>query len=92
MSRAMTLDDFRPFREGSVLVLHTYRLYRDAFVWLHDRVEGDRVYGTFVNSGDMLSSAPEVDGYLYEMDGVVCCGSSAARVYDDPPEEDQGED
>src|SRR4051794_39590201 len=92
MARAMTLDDFRPFDTGSVLVLHTYRHHRDAFVWLHDRVEGSRVYGTLVNSGEKLSAAPEVDGYLYEFEGAVCCGSSAAPVYNDAPDEPDPED
>ncbi|NJK51046.1 hypothetical protein HC931_25690 [Candidatus Gracilibacteria bacterium] len=76
--RPLTLDDFRPLERGTVVILHYCAFNKGTFVWLHERVEGDRVEGQFAYNGEKFS--PPRD-YLYECDGRVCQGSGAEPVW-----------
>lgn len=89
----LTLDDFLAWPKGRVEILHYNDTNKGSFVWIHDRVEGDRVFGQYVYPGDVLEA--DVDGYLYEFEGVVCRGSGAEPMHlempPDPEPEDEGE-
>jgi len=80
--KALTLDDFRKLKRGTILRLHYDHVNRGEFLWSHDRVEGNRVLGKFAYLGDEWS---EVGDYLYEFHGEVCRGSDAEPVWDRVP-------
>jgi hypothetical protein len=82
-NRPFTLDDFRSLEHGTVVILHYCTFNQGTFVWLHDRVEGDRVVGQFAYEGEQFS--PKLD-YLYECDGCVCWGSGAEPVWSVMPD------
>jgi hypothetical protein len=42
-NRPLTLDDFRSLERGTVVILHYCAFNQGSFVWLHDRVQGERV-------------------------------------------------
>ncbi len=82
---ALTLDYFRGLRRGTTEILHYNAYNQGTFVWIHDRVEGDRVWGRYLYSGENLNDA-EIGSYLYESDGYVCRGSGAERLYLEMPQ------
>jgi hypothetical protein len=77
-NRPLTLDDFRNLEPGTVVILHYCCWNRGSFVWLHDRVEGGRVWGQFAYEGEKLS---DLGDYLYEFCDRVCRGSGAEPVW-----------
>lgn len=87
---ALTLDDFRAMPKGTVQILHYNDTNKGTFVWIHDRVEGDRVFGQYIYPGDVLDG--DIDGYLYECDGVVCRGSGAEPVHLEMPDDPECDD
>ena len=72
-----TLEDFRKMKKGTVKWLCYNDYNKGEFVWVHDRVEGDRLFGQFAYEDDQLS---EIGSYLYEYEGYVCRGSGAEVV------------
>lgn len=90
---ALTIADFTAMEAGAVQVLHYNSTNKGTFVWVHDHVEGDRVFGRFVYPGEKLDV--EIGGYLYEFEGVVCRGSGAEPVHfempEDPDEDEEDE-
>ena len=76
--RPLTLADFAAMPKGSQARLYYDSTNRGSFLWRHDRVEGDRVFGQFLYDEDDWSS---VDDYLYEFDGEVCRGSGAEPLW-----------
>lgn len=77
-NRPLTLDDFRSLEHGTVVILHYCAFNKGTFVWLHDRVEGDRVVGQFAFQEEKFSLLGD---YLYEFHGQVCRGSGAEPVW-----------
>ena len=77
-SRPLTLEDFRFLQPGTVIILHYCTFNKGTFVWLHDRVEGDRIVGQFAYEGEKFSA---LGHYLYEFCGHVCRGSGAEPVW-----------
>ena len=80
--RPLELADFRALEKGVMFTLYYHTFNRGEMIWIHDRVEDDRVWGAFVcGDGQPVS----VGNYLYEDDGVVCCGSGAEPVWAGQP-------
>ena len=86
-----TLDDFRKMEKGTIAILHFKCINKGEFVWQHDRVEGNSVFGQLAHSGAQFS---QVDGYLYKFGEFVCKGSGAEPVCRKMPEDrgEEGED
>ena len=81
-----TLDDFRNLRRGVLIPLH-YNLYnKGSFMWVHSHVDGDKVWGRYVMSGEPHQDV-DIGPYLYEFEGVVCRGSGAEPVCLQMPED-----
>lgn len=76
--RPLTLDDFRSLERGIVVTLHYCAFNQGSFDWLHNRVEGDRVWGQIAYEKDNFS---ELGSYLYEYCGRVCINSGAEPVW-----------
>ena len=83
----MRLVDFENMKQGAIVKLHYNDHNRGSVYWVHDHVEGDEVYGRFVEEEDSLDDAREVGPYLYEFTGYVCCGSGAEPVCREMPED-----
>jgi hypothetical protein len=81
--RALTLADFAAIPQGQIVRLYYWCYNKGDFRWLHDRVEGDRVFGQFCYDEERDWS--ELDDYLYEYLGVVARGSGAEPVWAAPP-------
>ena len=92
----LTMQDFLQYERGTLVILHTYRHNRSAFIWHHRGVEqgpdGMRVVGSILESGESLASSAGYEAELYEFGGAVCCGSSADPVFDEAPDEPVGDD
>lgn len=83
--RPLTLDDFKNLERGTVVTLHYCAVNKGSFVWLHDRVEENRVWGQFAYDEEKFS---DLGDYLYEFHGRVCRGSGAEPVWATmPPDE-----
>lgn len=82
-NRPLTLADFANLPQNTVIVLHYNSFNQGTFVWLHDRVEGNRVWGSFAYAGETFC---KVGNYLYEFDGFVCQGSGAEPVWTKMPD------
>ena len=80
--RPLTLEDFQGVEKGAMFTLRYHTHNRGEMIWIHDRVEGDRVWGQFPHNNGL---PVEVGGYLYEYGGYVCCGSGAEPVWAGPP-------
>lgn len=76
--RPLILDDFKTLERGTVVILHYCAFNQGTFVWLHDRVEGDCVFGQCAYEGKKFS---DLGDYLYEFYGRVCRGSGAEPVW-----------
>lgn len=76
--RPLTVSDFTQLPKGSVLILHYNCVNKGTFVWQHDRVENNRVFGQWAYPPDSFT---EIDDYLYEYQGYVCRGSGAEPIW-----------
>ncbi len=72
--RYTTLEYFQAVPKNTLLRLRYDATNSGEFWWLHDRVEGDRVWGGFRYDGEDWVG---IDDYLYEFMGEVCRGSGA---------------
>ena len=75
----LTLADFRQMKKGHTIRLHYNDYNKGEFLWIHDRVEGDRVFGLYLYEGDNIHEA-KIGDYLYEFEGYVARGSGAEIV------------
>lgn len=76
---AATMDFFRSLAKNTLVILFEVT---GEWVWIHDHVDpdGKHVHGTMIDTGNPVTYR-DVGPYLYECEGVVCCGSSADPVY-----------
>ena len=83
-------DAEEKLKKDKVVILH-YNFYnKGEMIWKHDRVQLDddgdvRAFGSFMNTetGEWFP----VDGYLYEHNGLLCCGSGAEPVCFEMPDD-----
>ena len=83
----MRIEDFKQLRKGQLVTLFYNDTNSGSFVWVHDRVEGDRVYGRAVYAEETIDEVP-VDNTLYAWRGYVCRGSGAEPVCRELPADD----
>ena len=75
---AYVLDDFKNMKSGDIHIMH-YNCYNvGSFIWMHDRLDGDRAIGKCINIGENINDALEIE--IYEFDGFMCVGSGAEPV------------
>ena len=75
----VTLEFFRQMKPGQIVHLGYNSTNKGDFLWKHDRVEGDRVFGGF-KCADMKYFS-DCDDYLYEFMDEVCRGSGAEPMF-----------
>ena len=76
------LSDMKP---GYTYVMHYNDTNKGRFVWFHSHVEGEDAYGQIQEIESWECS--DVDSYLYEYEGYLCCGSGAEVVCREMPED-----
>lgn len=82
--RPLTLADMQTWPQGMEVRLYYHSTNKGDFMWRHDHVEGDRVFGQFRYDEYMVygeAGWSKVHDILYEFEGVVCRGSGAEPVW-----------